>query len=394
MSAKLVGGALEADMPSHVAKLILIKLTDAAEHDGTRIFPSVASMARVAKCSERHAHRIVGLFRRSGLLMLVRQSSGRPGEANEYRLDMALFGRLVREGWAATFGADGEGQTGDSMESGVGGGTGDTMSPVETGDIGGGTGDISGGTGDSMESYDPSYNPSTTPVERDAREARAGESSVLSPSKLADAYLLAKLRAAATTTPADSAADTDAAWSALADRAERKQAVDRYPDWVAACKALGRGKLAGLPTYLAERRWTTLAAPTTAQDAATQWVEAFSRSWWWLYHRAVKASRGAFRDRGSAASQELGKRIDLANRRIGWKLPDGTDRRPLDERAAAEIRQVPVDGREAAEWRAAYEALGARWPMPAVAQWIGVPAVAPAEWLAGDRPADNAEAAE
>jgi hypothetical protein len=199
-----------------------------------------------------------------------------------------------------------------------------------------------------------------------------------------DADLLAELRTAATTTPADSAADTEAAWRALAGRSERKQAVDRYAEWVAACRAIGRAKLAGLPTYLGEKRWTTLAAPKAATDLMLLRVEGYSRSWWWLYHAAVRAAPpGALTNRGSTASQELGKRIDLADRRIGWRLPDGSDREKLETRAAAELRQVPVDGRDAAEWRAAYAALGARWPRPLVAEWIFVPAVTPEEWLGG-----------
>lgn len=51
MSAFLLGIGFRADMGTCARKLVLLKLMDACEDDGTRIFPAIATIARAAQCS-------------------------------------------------------------------------------------------------------------------------------------------------------------------------------------------------------------------------------------------------------------------------------------------------------------------------------------------------------
>ena len=87
MSAALLGMAFRCDMGSHVAKLVLLKLVDAAEDDGTSIYPAIATIARAAQAHERTVQRVLRLFQAKGLLRLVRQGGGGPGNTSEYTLD-------------------------------------------------------------------------------------------------------------------------------------------------------------------------------------------------------------------------------------------------------------------------------------------------------------------
>ena len=57
MSAFLLGTGFRADMGTCIRKLVLLKLIDACEDDGSRIFPAIATVARAAQCSDRQVQR-------------------------------------------------------------------------------------------------------------------------------------------------------------------------------------------------------------------------------------------------------------------------------------------------------------------------------------------------
>jgi hypothetical protein len=120
MSAFLLGIGFRADMGTCARKLVLLKLIDACEDDGTRIFPANATIARAAQCSTRQVQRELQTFRDIGLLRLVKEGGKGPRSTNEYALDLDLLQRLGREGWVAV----------------VDGAKGDTMSPLEEGEKG------------------------------------------------------------------------------------------------------------------------------------------------------------------------------------------------------------------------------------------------------------------
>ena len=104
MSASLLGLGFRADMGTCIRKLVLLKLVDACEEDGTRIFPAIATVARAAQCSERQVQREIRAFVEAGLLRLVREGGKGPRSTNEYALDIDMLMRLAREGWNGVVG--------------------------------------------------------------------------------------------------------------------------------------------------------------------------------------------------------------------------------------------------------------------------------------------------
>jgi hypothetical protein len=203
---------------------------------------------------------------------------------------------------------------------------------------------------------------------RESAGAREGDETP-EPPHLPDADLLAKLRAAAPTAAQDSVADTDAAWRRLT-REERREAVERHPEWLADAKRNGRGKIAGLPTYLAEKRWTMLparAGGATAADSAGR-VPAFSRSWFRLCWRAAlhePPNIELIRQKAGAAKSFGG----------GWLIAPA-ERERLDEEAKALIA-LHVDSAAVAAWRVWCRKRGFELPLPDAAQWIYAPGPEP-----------------
>ena len=67
-------------------RLLALALADCANPDGTRVFPSVALLAQMSAQSQRSVQRQITAMLATGWLVLVRRSSGRPGDATEYRI--------------------------------------------------------------------------------------------------------------------------------------------------------------------------------------------------------------------------------------------------------------------------------------------------------------------
>lgn len=67
--------------------LIALALADHASDDGTRIFPSVARLAKKTRLSERTVQRILGKMCDSGWLVLVKNEDGGRGNTREYRIN-------------------------------------------------------------------------------------------------------------------------------------------------------------------------------------------------------------------------------------------------------------------------------------------------------------------
>lgn len=67
-------------------RLLALALADQADKSGARIFPSVATLATMSAQSERSVQRLLHVMLASGWLQLVRKSSGRRGDCNEYRI--------------------------------------------------------------------------------------------------------------------------------------------------------------------------------------------------------------------------------------------------------------------------------------------------------------------
>lgn len=72
--------------------LLMLALADWSADDGSRIWPSVASMARKTRMGERNTQYVLQTLLDSAELVLVRRSSGAPGDCNEYRIDLEALG--------------------------------------------------------------------------------------------------------------------------------------------------------------------------------------------------------------------------------------------------------------------------------------------------------------
>lgn len=217
-------------------------------------------------------------------------------------------------------------------------------------------------------------------VEREARTREAAEDAPESGEHLPHAYLVDGLRREATTTVADSQAEVEAEWRKLSP-AERRDAAARYGEWVAACRKAGRTKIAGLATYLREKRWEALPAKAAVAETASRVVSPFSRTWWWLFVQlAIRAAPMCLSPVAAYARDarfSVRRRADSAQSRIGWALEQGVDRAALDAAAEAGLQQVPADGEAAKAWDAWFSTLGLRLPTPDAVHWIFLPPTGP-----------------
>ena len=102
MSAALLGLALKAKLHSQTRKMVLIKLVDCCHEDGTRIYPSLATIAEDAECSVATARRVMQTFCKVGLLRKVKDGGSGAKSTNHYEMDVELLARLRRpELWPA-----------------------------------------------------------------------------------------------------------------------------------------------------------------------------------------------------------------------------------------------------------------------------------------------------
>lgn len=66
--------------------LVALKVADHAEHDGTRVWPAVASLALHTRQSERTVQRALRAMEKKGWLILVKETTGKKGDTRMYRI--------------------------------------------------------------------------------------------------------------------------------------------------------------------------------------------------------------------------------------------------------------------------------------------------------------------
>ena len=87
MAGILVGLTLERFPARDAGELcVALALSDAADPDGSHVYPSVARVARLARCSERGVQYALQRFRQIGFLVVVSLGGGR-GRPTRYRID-------------------------------------------------------------------------------------------------------------------------------------------------------------------------------------------------------------------------------------------------------------------------------------------------------------------
>jgi hypothetical protein len=384
VSAKLLGLALAAPMPSQTAKLVLIGLCDAAEGDGSSAYPSVARLSAAAQCTDRAVQKWLKIFRETAfrggrrLIAVVRPGGSGPGSMTEYQIDVELLVELERKGWDGLA----EEPPGVDQVDQADAGKGESGSPLGKGEPDAAKGESAAAKGEQIDSPDPSLDPSTRSGE--SAGARAGqekpEASPATPAgRPTPEEALEQLRKSWPNYALESQGLALSALSRLV-ASERQVAIDRVPAFLVFHREnRGARALPYLHTYLAERRWADLPdRPKAAAGAAgaTGHAAAFSRAWWAIFHRFVAASPGAFADRDSAQSQTLRKRVSLAiGNAIGWTLP--AEQLARIEAEAEGLVKAPAHGDVAERWRAHYRELGVTMPIPDQAGWIFVPAELP-----------------
>jgi hypothetical protein len=93
MSIQIIARVLPKRWGSPSRKIVAIKLADVAREDGSKIYPSIATVASEAELSERQVQRVLEEFRKEGLLVVVTKGGGR-NRTTEYRFDLAAVDAL------------------------------------------------------------------------------------------------------------------------------------------------------------------------------------------------------------------------------------------------------------------------------------------------------------
>ncbi len=315
MSFKLFNHAWDAEVPTQSHQLVLMKLVDCCDDDGKNIFPKIRTVAKAAKCSERHVQRVIGEFRRIGLLRLVKEGGRGQDNPSLYEMDIELLVLLRRtDTWPALMAAAGhrsiddrdelsrQGGDGDEAESHARDACnedgeaddsalpkGDTRSPLDRPGV---TWETAKGDKLSHPHIEPLNNPS---VEREGARAQAGrpasEGEPAETGHAADAGASARgpatLAAFRQTYPhagADDQAQVIAAWEAL-PFTERWPAIDGIPGFLAERKAAGFSSRLSAPKYLSGRNWQHVPRQVAERAAAQQAsafveVKGWSKEWW------------------------------------------------------------------------------------------------------------------
>ncbi|MEK9754808.1 MAG: helix-turn-helix domain-containing protein [Rhodospirillaceae bacterium] len=339
MSARLLGVGFSCNMGTAGRKLILLKLIDACDDDGSNIYPSVSTIATAAQCSARQVQRELAGFCRVGLLSVVASGGRGPGSTTHYQLDVARLHELAAHGWAALFGAAAKG---------------DRVSPLE--------GDTAAATrvtaetnkGDKLSHPTP-YNPSR---ERDAGAREAGKR-------------WRSLKHGYPQAIKDDLPRAEALFLA-ASEADQIAMVEAVPRLVAYLGGEKHSRRIRLPEFIQQRAWEIVpTAPATATATAAagghRQVAPFSRDFWILWHkRAARDGR-----RGARLWSEWATK----------NLPIGVDQATMPTDAEREAAwRVDVGADEWSAWARWYERRGVAMPTPIAAEqaWM------PSRWPPGD----------
>lgn len=270
MSAFLLGTGFRADMGTCIRKLVLLKLIDACDDDGSRIFPAIATVALAAQCSPRQVQREIKGFLEVGLLRLVRRGGNGPKSTNEYALDLDILFQISRIGWDAHVLAYGAGNASDSEEK-----KGDSLSPLPNK---GDTGDTLRVTATTLKGDNTSpptpYYPSNYPSTVRERKHGAKDKDGVRPVEEAFWRTIKGWP--------DSAGMPKDGWkrewfSLTAD--ERELAEQRRDVWLAGFKSKGRTHIPVPGTYFREKLFTEIPDPAAPGTPKNMLAPAFGKLW-------------------------------------------------------------------------------------------------------------------
>jgi hypothetical protein len=264
MSAFLLGTGFRADMGTCIRKLVLLKLIDACEDDGSRIFPAIATVARAAQCSDRQVQREIKAFLDIGLLSLVRAGGQGRRSTNEYALDLDVLSAISKAGWDAF-----------AAERGINP-KGDTQSPLDEDAKGDKTAPDrvtpetpKGDNGSPPTPPDPSLDPS---LERE-REREDGEEN---PKRVeARGWALLKDWPGFAGMPKEPAMKV---WRAMSAE-DRDKAERRFAGWLALLKAQKKSHIPAPSSYFGQKLFDDVPDPQEAQKPLVTLAKPFGPLW-------------------------------------------------------------------------------------------------------------------
>jgi hypothetical protein len=339
VSAYLVGLARKARLYSGTRKNILWVLVDCCHEDGTRIFPSLKTLAEDAECSKSTARRILREFCAVGLLRRVRDGGNGAGSTAQYELDVELLLRLRRpETWPALEAAalhdplpDGDDGV-DETHASAAEPAGEAAAPCENKGVmveafHGGSLPNEGRRVPSDDTQPLSRSLSSEREgarEREGKPASEGEPAAGDPVPTFEDFLEAYPHA-----KGDNRVQLRAAWEALAFD-QRRPAIDGIGAFIAERKAGGLKSRLSAPAYLSGRSWIGLEAKAGERKAAEAAgapvaIAGWSEKWWLLLFDRIKAGRNpGFWMQQAEAKKPLGSNgaeLAAAAKRIGELKP-------------------------------------------------------------------------
>lgn len=103
MSIHLMSLVWEVRFPTHVQKLVMLKIADYASDDGGSVFPAVATLAYQVGCDERSVQRATRALEGPGLLRRVHSGGGGPKDTNQIEINVDFlielaYGSMLLEG--------------------------------------------------------------------------------------------------------------------------------------------------------------------------------------------------------------------------------------------------------------------------------------------------------
>ncbi|UCA44325.1 MULTISPECIES: helix-turn-helix domain-containing protein, partial [unclassified Pseudochrobactrum] len=255
MSIAVMSRLFKAQIGSPSRKILAIRLGDFADDEGRGIWPTVGRLANETELSERTVQRLLKEFVDEGLLIVVAEGGGRPGQATRYDFDMMKLEALVR---------------GKTVSDGCHHVTGDTTTPVtldaETGD----TDDIDGCHHVTQTVIEPLNKPL---LER-------GRASELENREIrrANERAFKKAYQQWPTFVTDSEPKAFKAWMRLSDD-DRQQASQELGRYLEASKVSGRSKFCTFAVYLSEKRWEKLPAKAEVVANTLDRAAPFGKMW-------------------------------------------------------------------------------------------------------------------
>ncbi len=367
MSIMIMSRLFKMNLGGCNRKLLAVRLADFADDEGRGIYPGVKRLAEETELSERTIQRILGDFVSEGILVVVREATGRRGIANAYDFDLArLFSYKPKV-------------------------TGDSVSPVD-GDDGVTNEQVTGDTDDADGCHGVTLTVIEPPIEPSSEREGASAASDDDRKKIEKAFLKWH-----PTWPAYPNGSEDAArkcWHDLTTE-QRAACIERTPAFVAAVKASKGGKFTYAAVYLKERAWERLENPKD-EIGPPSIHDPFSQPWMALFlaemlkpMSTVWPTMTSFQKQHAASGPEAARTVELERRsKYGWPKASRmvSEQKPMTVPAmlvgiSESFVGIDPDSDLAKRWRALFEGAGMPWPTSGFNR-LQVPAGEPAEAMA------------